>query len=415
MDLSTERLRADITENADHGGFETDAGPGRTVLTGSPADGAVRDLFVSKLRAAGLTVRVDAVGNIAGRYAPAGVDASRDPVAVGSHLDSVRRGGIFDGPLGVYAGLEAVRAIDAAGADLSRPVDVVCFTEEEGGRYPSQLGSSVAAGHRDAGDALASTDEEGVALGERLDDIGYRGEDTVDAAAWDAWVELHIEQDTLLEREGVPAGIVGAITGIANCRVDVEGSADHAGSTGMFERADALAAAADVVGAVEAAGREHALDSDGTAVATVGELDVDPNVRNVVPGSVSATLDVRDVDETVMRTLVDRVRTAGARVERERPVTVTVDHYRHDPPTEMSPRCTGAMAAAADAAGVGVCRTHSAGMHDTALVADVTDAGLLFAPSVDGASHSPREWTDWADCAAATRVLAGTVRRLASA
>lgn len=414
MDVSTERLRADIRENAEHGGFEDDGDPGRTVLTGSPADERARDLFVSKLRAGGLEPRVDAVGNVAGRYAPDGVDPDHAPVAVGSHLDSVRRGGIFDGPLGVYAGLEAVRAIDAAPVTLSRPVEVVSFTEEEGGRYASQLGSSVAAGHRDVGEALALTDGEGVTLSERLEDIGYRGDEVVDAAAWDAWVELHIEQDTLLEREGAGVGVVDAITGIANCRVEVEGRADHAGSTGMFDRADALAAAADLVGSVEAAGREHAIETGGTAVATVGELDVEPNVRNIVPESVAARLDIRDVDEGVMDAMIDRVRKAGTRIERERPVAVSVDHYRHDPPSEMSRRCIGAARDAAEDAGVEYRDTHSAGMHDTALLADVTDAGLLFAPSRDGVSHSPREWTDWEDCAAATEVLAGTLVRLAS-
>jgi N-carbamoyl-L-amino-acid hydrolase len=413
MDVSTERLRADIEENAEHGGFVADQGRGRTVLTGSSADGAVRDLFVSKLRAAGLSVRVDPVGNVAGRYTPEGVDDGRAPVAVGSHLDSVRRGGIFDGPLGVYAGLEAVRAIDAADVALSRPLEVVCFTEEEGGRYASQLGSAVATGQRDVEEALALTDRDGVTLRDRLEDVGYHGEDTVDAASWDAWVELHIEQDTLLEDEGVPVGIVADVTGIANCRVEVTGEADHAGSTGMFERADALAGAADLVESVEAAGREHATES-GATVATVGALDVEPNVRNVVPGAVTATLDLRAVETGVMEALIDRVRRAGARIERERPVTVEVDHYRHDPPTPLSDRCTQAASAAAGEAGIGFRRTHSAGMHDTALVARVTDAGLLFAPSVDGTSHSPREWTDWDDCAAATAVLAGTLHRLAS-
>lgn len=413
MDVSTDRLRADIRENAEHGGFEGDGGPGRTVLTGGPADESTRDLFVSKLRTAGLEPRVDAVGNVAGRYAPDGVDPERAPVAVGSHLDSVRRGGIFDGPLGVYAGLEAVRAIDAAAVTLSRPIEVVSFTEEEGGRYASQLGSSVATGHRDVEEALALTDGEGISLGDRLEDIGYRGTETIDAATWDAWIELHVEQDTLLEREGAQVGIVDAITGIANCRVEVDGRADHAGSTGMFDRADALAAAADLVRAVEAAGREHAIETDGTAVATVGELDVEPNVRNIVPETVSATLDIRDVDEGVMDAMIERVRKAGARVTRERAVDISVDHYRHDPPSEMSPRCIEAAREAADDAEIEYRNTHSAGMHDTALVADVTDAGLLFAPSRDGVSHSPREWTDWEDCTAATEGLAQTLVRLA--
>lgn len=188
---------------------------------------------------------------------------------------------------------------------------------------------------------------EGVPLEDRLDDIGYRGAGTTDAAARDAWVELHIEPD-------------------------------------------------------------------GTAVATVGELGVEPNARDVVPESITATLDIRDVDEGVMDAMVDRVKQAGARVTRERPVAVTVDHYRHDPPSEMSSRCTDAAREAAESLGIEHLTIHSDGMHDTALLTDVTDAGLLFAPSKDGVSHSPREWTDWEDCAAAAGVLAQTLVRLTS-
>ena len=217
----------------------------------------------------------------------------------------------------------------------------------------------------------------------------------------------------LSEKIGVQVGIVEAIAGISNCEVTIEGNADHAGATGMFERSDALAAMAEVVAGVEAAGREHALNTDGTAVATVGELSVEPDVRNIVPGEATARLDLRDVTDEGIHALVERVRQVVERVDSERPVDATMEHYRHDGASMLSERCIGAAERAAVEAAVSTMRLHSAGVHDTALVSDVTDAALLFAPSVDGISHNPREWTDWEDCAAATQVLARTLVELA--
>jgi N-carbamoyl-L-amino-acid hydrolase len=413
MDIDRERLQVDLLANAEHGGFIADGNRGRTILTGDPADEAVRNRFVARLRDAGLEPRIDPVGNITGRYNPSQGPSDAAPVAVGSHLDSVRRGGIFDGPLGVYAGLEAVRAIDEAGIDLERPIDVVCFTEEEGGRFTGQLGSAVATGKLAVEKALNLTDDTETTLADRLAAVGYRGEDTIDASGWDAWLELHIEQDTQLENTGVQVGIVEAIASISNCEVTIEGNADHAGATGMFERSDALAAMAEVVAGVEAAGREHALNTDGTAVATVGELSVEPDVRNIVPGEATARLDLRDVTDEGIHALVERVRQVVERVDSERPVDATMEHYRHDGASTLSERCIGAAERAAVEAAVSTMRLHSAGVHDTALVSDVTDAALLFAPSVDGISHNPREWTDWEDCAAATQALARTLVELA--
>ena len=423
MDIDRERLRADIEANAAFGAVDADEGRGRTVLTGDEADRRARERFVDRLHDAGLDVRIDAVGNVVGRWTSPDADPDAAPVAVGSHLDSVPRGGIFDGPLGTYGALEAVRALQSRAHDprghdhdppLERPVEVVCFTEEEGARFGvGTLGSSVAAGEREAASALALEDEEGVTLRDRLEAIGFHGAATVDAAAWDAWVELHVEQGTRLTEAGATVGVVDAVTGITNCEVTVAGEADHAGSTPMYERRDALAAASAFVLDLERAAEELAADSD-TVVATAGAATVEPNARNIVPGRVRLQLDIRDVTAGAMDTLVERCRSSLARLERTRGVETALERYRTSPPTRLSERTLVAAERAADACGVDTLRLHSAAMHDTANVAAVTDAGLLFAPSVDGVSHSPREWTDWDDCAAATGVLAETVRRLAT-
>jgi len=415
VEVDRERLRADLEANGHIGGIETEEGWGRTVLTGTDTDREARDRFVERLEEAGLEVRVDPVGNIAGRWVPESADPDAEPVAAGSHLDSVPQGGIFDGPLGAYAALEAIRAIQESAVEPERPLEVVSWTEEEGVRFGTGLlGSSVAAGVRPVDEALALTDGDGRTLGEELERIGYRGEATVDPASWTAWFEIHVEQGTILESTGVPVGVVTAIAGIANCAVTFEGEANHAGGTPMDERRDALAAASEFVLDVERAAREGVREGHEAAVGTVGNLAVSPNANNVVPGRVELTTDQRDVDGEVLRRMIDRARASAERVGDERPVSVDFDHYRLTEPSGMSDRCVDAAAAAADRAGLGHREMHSAGLHDTANVANVTDTALLFAPSKDGVSHNPREWTEWADCANATRVLAGAMADLAT-
>lgn len=414
MNVDQERLRADLETNGSFGAIETTDGRGRTVLTGSESDRQTREYFVERLEAAGLDVRVDRVGNIAGRWTPAGCDPATPPVAVGSHLDSVDTGGIFDGPLGVYGGLEAVRSVRESDADVNRPLEVVCFTEEEGGRFGrGTLGSSVATGRCSATDALELVDDDGISLADRLHDVGFAGEDVIDPSEWASWLELHIEQDTRLVEANATVGVVDSITGIANCTVEIAGEANHAGSTAMRDRTDALCAAAAFVLDLEHVATEHARES-GTTVGTAGELTVEPNARNIVPGEARLELDIRDVDHDRMDDVVSGCRSSLARLERERGVVTELDRHRDVPPTPLSPNCIAAVETAAEGCDVSAIGLHSAAMHDTANVADVTDAGLVFAPSVGGVSHSPREWTDWSDCATATRVLADAVRMLAT-
>lgn len=417
MNVDRERLRADLEANAAFGAVDTDEGRGRTVLTGTEANRAARRRFLDRLEDAGLDVRIDAVGNVAGRWTPDSADPDADPVAAGSHLDSVPEGGIFDGPLGVYAALEAVRAMQDAGVDPARPVEVVSFTEEEGQRFASGLlGSSVAVGERSVEDALelVADDDPDRTLGGALDEMGFRGEGRLDASEWDAWLELHVEQHTRLESAGVPAGVVSAITGITHCEVEIRGEADHAGATPMGDRTDALAAAAEFVRDVERAANEVVAGDSSTAVGTVGSLDVRPNATNVVPGAVEVGVDVRDVDRDAMEAIVSRARRSLARLERERGVETEFERPFDLDPTPMSDRVRDAARDAGASAGIETLDCHSGAAHDTMHVASVTDAGLLFAPSEDGISHNPREWTDWDDCAAATRVLAGALATLAS-
>jgi len=242
-----------------------------------------------------------------------------------------------------------------------------------------------------------------------------------DAGGWDAWFELHIEQHTELETAGIAAGVVTDITGITHCAVEIDGETNHAGSTPMAGRADALAAASEVVLDVEAAARElsgadEAVDdpTDPAAVGTVGSHEITPNATNVVPGHAELGVDIRSTTYESMESLVGTLRETLRRVEAERGVETRVERGFDLEPTPMASRCCDALRAAGERVDIETLDLHSGAAHDSMYVAQVTDAGMLFAPSRDGLSHTPAEWTDWADCAAATRVLATAIADLAA-
>jgi N-carbamoyl-L-amino-acid hydrolase len=413
MQVSQQRLREDIETNGEFGAVDVEEGYGRTVLTGSEADRRAREYFVKQMEDIGIDVRVDPVGNICGRWTPETADPDAAPVAVGSHLDSVPEGGIFDGPLGVYGGLEVIRAIRESDAEPTRPLEVVAFTEEEGGRFDvGLLGSAVATGQRSVDEALALTDD-GTTLETYLDSISFRGEDELVPESWDAFFEIHIEQGRRLEVADVPAGVVTAINGLTNCEVHIEGRADHA-SILMDERVDAMAAASEFVRDVEAAAQELTLTDSDTAVATVGKVNMEPNARNVVPATVRLRTDFRDVKYESMNEIVDRAHKSLARIECNRDVETMIDRYRDQEPTPMSDRCRTALEEGAERANIETMDLHSGGGHDTINIATVTDVALLFAPCRDGISHNPLEWTDWDDAAETTCVLAEAVCDLAT-
>jgi N-carbamoyl-L-amino-acid hydrolase len=414
MHVDSDRLGSDLETTGGFGATVRDPPErwGRTVRCGSEANRQAREYLTERLAEAGLEVRVDAVGNVVGRWTPASADPDAAPVAAGSHLDSVPEGGIFDGPLGVYGALEAVRAMQDAGLEPGRPIEVVSFTEEEGARFADGLlGSSVAAGARSVEAALALSDGE-VTLAEALEGIGFRGEGRLDAAGWDAFLELHVEQHTELEAAGAPAGVVTEVTGITHCEAVLEGEADHAGTTPMDERTDALAAAGELVLAVERTANART-EVDEAAVGTVGSLAVSPNATNVVPGRVVLGVDVRSVEHASMEHLVGALREELSRLEADRGVETAFERPFDLEPTPMAERCRAALDRAGDDAGIETPSLYSGAAHDAMHVASVTDAGLAFARSRDGVSHSPREWTSREDCADATRVLAGALAELA--
>lgn len=379
MDVNEDRLRTDIEINATFGSIETEKEHGRTVLTGTLPNRQAREHLIDRFEQADMDVRIDSVGNIAGRWSPSSADAA--PVATGSHLDSVPEGGIFDGPLGVYAALEAVRAMQDAGIEPVHPVEVVCFTEEEGQRFSEgMLGSSVATGERSIETALQLTDNAGTTLDAALAEIGFQGDGRIDAQEWDAWLELHIEQSDCLETANIPVGIVTTITGITHCDVTIKGEANHAGTTSMSGRIDGLSAASEFITDIETAAQQTAVDDDA-AVGTIGSLQIEPNATNVIPGRVEMGLDVRSVEYGSMNEIVAHAQQSLARIANERDVRTQFERDFDLQPTPMSDRCREVAHSACETAGIETLAMHSGAAHDTMHIANVTDVGLLFAPS----------------------------------
>lgn len=411
MKINGERLQEDIEANATFGEIETNTGRGRTVFTGTKSNRQAREYLVERFEQMGIDTRIDSVGNIAGRWSPSSADGQ--PVATGSHLDSVPYGGIFDGPLGVYAALEAVRTMQDAQFEPTHPIDIVCFTEEEGQRFAEgTLGSSVVAGDRSAETALKITDDDGITLETALAEIGFHGNDCIEANDWDTWIELHIEQGERLEAADIPIGVVTTITGVTHCEVIITGEANHAGTTPMDERADALSAAGDFITAVKDIAQRMNSEDD-TVVGTVGSIQAEPNATNVVPGRVEMSLDVRSVEYDSMNQIVEHAQQNLTQISDRHNVNTKLERDFDIQPTPMNSQCREISHSACNAAGIETLSMHSGAFHDTMHIANATDAGLLFAPSLNGISHSPREWTEWKECITATRALTEILATLA--
>ena len=402
--VSAERLWDSLTAMAEVG--RTPAGGVRRLAL-SDEDRAARDLLVRWLEAAGCAVRVDDLGDIYGRRA--GMDPDAAPVVCGSHLDTVPTGGRFDGALGVLGALEAVRAMNDARLTTPRPVEVVCWTNEEGARFaPAMLASGVVCGRFTLQEAYAARDPRGLAFGDELARIGYRGSAEHRMRAPAAYVELHVEQGPVLEREGAQVGIVEGVEGIAWGWAEIAGRAAHAGPTPMDDRRDALVAASRIVLGL----RQMAAELPGLR-ATAGRCDVNPNTINVVPGAVRLSTDLRARSSDLLDAASRRLQDLCALIAREDRVEVHASEFWRSPPTPFHPRVIETVARAAGELEYSTHRLWAGAGHDAKYVADRYPAGMIFVPSAGGLSHNEAEWTSAEDCARGAAVLLGTVLRLA--
>ncbi len=379
-------------------GAEPDGGAYRPLY--GPAWATALERVERWLKDAGLKTRRDAVGNLWGRVE--GTDKGKS-IVTGSHIDTVRRGGRLDGALGIVAGLTAVEALLKEHGKPRRTLEVVAICEEEGSRFSTNFwGSNAITGSIDQ-----VPDDIAAAMRER----GLDPQKVASAARddIDTFVELHIEQGAVLEASGKPLAVVSAIVGTAHLEVVVTGRADHAGTTPMAMRHDALAGAAAMIQAIESIARSLG----APAVATVGKLAVEPDQINVVPGRVVFTIDLRHSDLGARRALEERTRSLCRTIASERGLELDILMLQERPPVTMDPELRALLARAAKDAGVTAVELVSGAGHDAQVLAARCKVGMLFVPSVGGRSHCPEERTDPGHLELGARVLGRALELLA--
>jgi allantoate deiminase len=373
---------------------------------GTPALTQAGQAVAAWMEAAGMAVRRDAVGNVVGRYEGT---ADGAPLVVGSHLDTVPDAGRFDGALGILAGLAVVERLAGRGERLLRALEIVAFAEEEGVRFgTAYLGSAAYTGAFDPG-WLDLADADGVTVADAIRALGADPAEiaSVEAPSLAGYVEVHIEQGPVLERVGLPVGVVTAIAGRTRASVTLRGQAGHAGTLPMEGRLDALVAGAEVVLEVERVAR----GTEGL-VATVGRLDVAPGAANVVPGSASLSVDVRHTEDTVREGAVRAVRQAAERIAARRGIGCEWSVVQETAAVPMAGALQDRLAAAVAAEGHAVRRLTSGAGHDAAILARICPAAMLFVRCAGGVSHDPRESVLEDDVAVALDVLERVVREL---
>lgn len=404
--LNADRLRSDFDSLAEIGSTG-DGGVNRPAL--GPAHREARAWFLERANAAGIETRVDGAGNHSA-ILRCGNPAART-LMLGSHLDSVPRGGRFDGALGVVAALEALRTVKEAGLDLPVHLEAMDFTDEEG-TWGTLVGSRALAGLLTQ-DALATPRGGRDAFQEAcaacaLEPARFFSAKR-DPASLAGYLELHIEQGPRLVGSGHSIGVVTGIVGIRGLRVTFDGASNHAGTTPMDQRRDAGLGAMAFGLLVRETAAAHA-----ECVANVGRLDLQPGAFNIIPGRAELSLEFRGPTEGALDALEEQLRTGAETCARARDLDVSFTPAGQCATAPMSPRAQAAIAAAAERRGWTHTPLASGAGHDAQSMAAITDAGMVFIPSPGGVSHSPHEYSEWADCVRGAQVLLDATLLMAS-
>ncbi|WP_018903105.1 Zn-dependent hydrolase [Variovorax paradoxus] len=383
--INGDRLWNSLMELAKLGATEK-GGVCRIALTDLDRQG--RDLFTRWAREAGCEVRVDRIGNIFARRA--GRDNTRPPVVTGSHIDTQPTGGKFDGNYGVLAGLEVIRSLNDAKVVTEAPLEIAVWTNEEGSRFvPVMMGSGVFADAFTLEHALAQRDNDGISVAEALASIGYAGSAPASAAASPvgAYFEAHIEQGPVLEANERVIGVVEGALGQRWYDVVMQGMEAHAGPTPMELRKDALLAASELVIEVNRIALAHAPHARGT----VGWIDNYPNSRNVIPGRVKLSVDLRAADDVVLSAMDAELKQAVQRIAAKGKVEATVEQVVYFPPQPFTPALVSAIREAAQQQGMTWMNVISGAGHDAVYLARVCPTAMIFVPCLDGISHNEIE------------------------
>tara|TARA_X000000368_G_scaffold299024_1_gene238122 strand:- start:441 stop:1685 length:1245 start_codon:yes stop_codon:yes gene_type:complete len=398
--INGDRLLNRIEELASIGAID---GGGSCRLALTDEDRAGRDLVVTWMRDLDLDISIDSIGNVVA-VRPGKIDGP--PTMTGSHIDTVRTGGRYDGNLGVLAGLEIIESLSENKIETQHPVAVAFFTDEEGSRFaPDMLGSLVYVGGMTLEEALDIKGVDGAKVGDELDRIGYRGTSPCPGPSPRAFVELHIEQGPVLEVEGVTIGAVTGVQGISWTELTVTGESNHAGTTPMTLRHDSGFAAA----AISTYVRDLSLEMGGSQVATVGRLELHPNLVNVVAGSAILTVDLRNTVEAYLAEsenkladfLLELASTEGLKIEKRQ--------LARFEPVEFNQEVVDTVENIASRLGHSVMKLPSGAGHDAQMMARVCPTGMVFVPSHKGISHNPQEHTDSDDLIAGCNVLFQTI------
>ncbi len=402
LKINSRRLHERINALAEVSPIEG-GGNCRLALTDEDKDG--RDLVVAWMRELDLEVTIDAIGNIIGTWNV----GSGQSVMSGSHIDTVRTGGRFDGCYGVLAALEAIETCKDANVIPPRPLAVGIFTDEEGARFaPDMLGSLVYVGGMSTEQALDVVAIDGAKLGDELVRIGYAGPTPCPGAVPHAFVELHIEQGPMLEANDVRIGAVTSVQGISWQEVTILGQSNHAGTTPMSLRHDPAYVAAEITVFL----RNLAKDLGGDQVCTVGKIDLHPNLTNVVPARATLTLDVRNTDEKLLKIAESKIKDFLAQIAISEGVEIKTRELARFEPVVFDDRVIDLVEEIAKEQNNSVQRMPSGAGHDAQMLARVCPAGMIFVPSVKGISHNAAEFTEEADLNAGANILLHTMLAL---
>ena len=402
LKINSRRLHERINALAEVSPIEG-GGNCRLALTDEDKDG--RDLVVAWMRELDLEVTIDAIGNIIGTWNV----GSGQSVMSGSHIDTVRTGGRFDGCYGVLAALEAIETCKDANVIPPRPLAVGIFTDEEGARFaPDMLGSLVYVGGMSTEQALDVVAIDGAKLGDELVRIGYAGPTPCPGAVPHAFVELHIEQGPMLEANDVRIGAVTSVQGISWQEVTILGQSNHAGTTPMSLRHDPAYVAAEITVFL----RNLAKDLGGDQVCTVGKIDLHPNLTNVVPARATLTLDVRNTDEKLLKIAESKIKDFLAQIAISEGVEIKTRELARFEPVVFDDRVIDLVEEIAKEQNNSVQRMPSGAGHDAQMLARVCPAGMIFVPSVKGISHNAAEFTEEVDLNAGANILLHTMLAL---
>ncbi|WP_428912104.1 Zn-dependent hydrolase [Niallia sp. Krafla_26] len=406
LSINLNRLMQTIDASAKIGSLPK-GGIRRLALTDE--DKQMRDLFVEWLKQSDLHVRIDDFGNIYGRTKAQNPEAP--PILIGSHLDTQPEGGCYDGILGVLSALEVIRTLNDNKIELNRPVEIVSFTNEEGARFaPPIMGSGGLSGIFDKSFIFSRQDKDGKTFEQELKRIGYEGNEKDRLKDIFCYIELHIEQGPVLERENLDIGIVTGIQGMNWLEVKVIGQSDHAGPTPMSMRKDALLTAAKMI----TDSNRLILEQDNESTITVGCISISPNSINCVPGEVTFSIDIRHPDNQIRKQLMSEIRQRLSTIAIIEQVQIEMKEIWETNSTDFSDELIIHLTEEAKRLGYQYKKMVSGAGHDAKYISDMTDTAMIFVPSVDGKSHCQEEYTKTEYIEKGANLLLNVVQKIAT-